>query len=111
MPGQGVGLKEAKRYLWLRIEGLDTRAEYDVLAESIYEPDEEGTRYDKRQYCIPLAKIKELDSSFDLDKARDTDDLYQPYLVVDGDTYEFVTSELPFQVSGLVFNKETGLYL
>lgn len=108
----GIGSKETKIFLWLRLEGLFTRIEFDPLKESIYEPDEDtGVRYDKRRYCIPFARLQIVDPSFDINRARDSADLYQPYLVTDAEDYTFVSTNPPFQVSGLVYDKAVGDYI
>lgn len=110
--GTGIGSQEAKNFIWLRLEAVYTRSEFDQLKEAVYEPDEAtGERYDKRKYCIPFAKLQEFDPSFDINRARDIADLYQPYLVTDEEDYTFVTTNLPFQISGLVYDKAVGDYL
>jgi hypothetical protein len=111
--GIGIGAKEASRYLWFRIDGLVTRAEYEQLASLLFEPDdpESGVRYDKRRYCVPLARLEIIDPSFDIGRARDTEDIYQPYMMVDPETLEYLTVDPPFDVSGLVYDKVVGDYI
>jgi len=110
-PNIGVGRKEVENYMWLRIEGLE-EMEFSRLTDSIITS--AGERYDKRRYCIPLEKIKEIDPEFDIDLALEEDRIYQPFLLVDYDEgYYFVLEDgqLPLQVSGLVFDKETQEYI
>ena len=102
-----IGLKEMSRYLWLRIEGLE-ESEFDELVSVLVD---DGITFDKRRYCILLEKLKEVDPNFDLDRARDLEDVYQPYLVIDEDTGIFLIAEEPFQVQGLIFDKSIGEYL
>lgn len=113
--GEGIGETETKRYLWLRIEGLFNRAEYDVLALPIvvHDPIDPAiiTEYDKRRYNIPLAKLQTFDATFDIDRARDSLDFYQPYMIIDQETFQYLTVDPPFNVSGLIFDKSTGTYI
>lgn len=112
-PGTGVGTKESKLFLWLRLEGLDTRAEYDVLTRLSFEPDDEdtGTKYDKRRYSIPLRRIKRFDPGFSLPRARDPADQYQPYILMDEEDLTYLAVNRVFDLRGLVFDKGTGDYL
>ena len=103
-PDIGIGLKEAKAFLWIRVEGLEEH-ELRLLDRSI-------KGFDKRRYCIPLEKIKEIRPSFDVDLAMDENIIYQPFLTIDYETdYCFILEEPPFQISGLVYDKLTGEYL
>ena len=109
-PNIGVGRKEVENYMWLRIEGLE-KMEFYRLTDSIITS---AGKYDKRRYCIPLEKIKEISPEFDIDLALEEDKIYQPFLLVDYDEgYYFVLEDgqLPLQVSGLVFDKETQEYI
>jgi len=110
-PNIGVGRKEVEEFLWLRVEGLES-SEFDRLTDNIQSST--GENYDKRRYTIPLEKFEELDTEFDINLALDDDRIYQPFLLVDYDTdYTFVLEDghLPFQVSGLIYDKVTGEYL
>jgi len=104
--GTGIGSKEGKLFLWLRLDDL-TYEQY-LLVQTV---EEEETRYDKRRYCIPLHRLEQLDSNFSPSRTRDQDDMYQPYLTVDEETYEFVSVGSTFQVQGLVYDKVTQSYL
>ena len=110
-PDTGVGRKEVEEYLWLRVEGLE-ESEFYKLTESVVTS--AGIEYDKRRYTIPLEKLEELDPEFDINLALDDDRIYQPFLLVDYESdYTFVLEDghLPFQTSGLIFDKETQEYL
>ena len=103
-----IGFKEAETYLWLKLEGLE-EDEMNLLIESLYDG---GEVYDKRRYLISLDRLKELEPTFDLNRARDVDDLYQPFLTLDEDTHQLITeNSQPLQISGLVFDKSIGDYL
>lgn len=105
-PGSRIGTKEGKLFLWLRLDDL-TYEQY-VLAQVL---EEDGVRYDKRRFCIPLSRLEQLDSNFSPSRTRDQDDMYQPYLTVDEETYEFVSIGSAFQAQGLVYDKVTQSYL
>lgn len=109
-PSYGIGLKEIDNFLWLRVEGLE-EAEFPKLTSSI--STSAGT-YDKRRYCIPLAKLLELDPTFDVDLAIQAGSKYQPFLFVDDEgDYSFIMENgvQPFEVSGLIYDKAIGDYL
>lgn len=106
IPGTKIGTKEGKLFLWLRLDNV-TFEDY-LLVQRI---EEGGALYDKRRYCIPFSRLEQLDSNFSLSRARDQNDMYQPYLTVDEETYEFVSVGNIFQVQGLVYDKVTQSYL
>jgi hypothetical protein len=109
-PNTGSGRKEAMIFLWLRVEGLE-EAEFDKLTDSI--SSSAGEMYDKRRYCIPLEKLIEIHPDFDVDLANDNGVLYQPFLLCDNEDYTFLLEDghLPFEVSGLIYDKVIGDYL
>lgn len=111
-PDIGVGRKEVEEFLWLRVEGLE-ESEFDRLTDYVQDSTSDIV-YDKRRYCIPLERLIEADPEFDINLATDDDRIYQPFLLVDYDTdYSFVLEDghLPFQVSGLIYDKTIGDYL
>jgi len=112
-PNEGIGREEAKHYMWMRVEGLE-ESEFAKLTDYIVDSTS-NIIYDKRRYCIPLEKLYEADPEFDIDLALEEDHIYQPFLVVDYDdrTFEFLLEDghLPFQVSGLIYDKVIGDYL
>ena len=110
-PDTGVGKEEVENFLWMRIEGLE-ESEFFNLTDSIVTS--AGVEYDKRRYGIPLEKIYEIDPDFDVDLALEDGRIYQPFLLVDYDEdYSFILEDgqLPFQTSGLIFDKETQEYI
>lgn len=104
-PGPGIGLKEAHKFLWMRIQGPDYN-DFAQLTQPV-----EG--YEKRRYSIPLENLKvNFYPALDLTRLRDENDLYQPFLVTDTDQpYLYMTDNPPFPVEGLIFDKEAGGYL
>ena len=109
-PSVGIGVKEAKLYLWLRVEGVED-GEFPKLVNYIMDSTSDVI-YDKRRYCISLEKLKENYPYFDIDLALDQDTIYQPFLLLDDD-YTFILENdvQPFQVNGLIYDKITGDYL
>ena len=113
-----IGTKEANTFLWLLVEGLEEN-EIARLNEIFYEPfsadgsfsDENKVKYDKRRFCIPLERLKQIVPTFDEIKARDRNLVYQPFLPVDEDTGYFITKAKPLNVHGLIFDKQLGKYL
>ena len=101
-PAQAIGIKEAKTYLWLRVQGLEEN-NMARLTDSI-----EG--FDKRRYCIPLERLKEIVPTFDITKALDPNVTYQPFLILDEEDYRFLGSEQPFEIEDILFDKQTGKY-
>ena len=111
-PDTGVGRKEIEEFMWMRVEGLE-ESEFSKLTDYVIDSTSQIV-YDKRRYSIPLEKIYEIDPDFDIDLALKEDRIYQPFLLVDYDEdYSFILEDgqLPFQVSGLVYDKVIGDYL
>lgn len=103
-PGMEIGSGEDKRFLWLRLEGLEEN-EMAQLVASI-------TGFDKRRYSIPLDRLKVLWPSFDMNRALDPNDSYQPFILIDGDGPHWFLDITPaFSVHGLVYDKILGDYL
>lgn len=101
-----IGTAERTGYIWLRIEGLE---EGDFgLQRTVFEG---KTRFDKRRYSIPLHKLKQVYPAFDINRAKDINDEYQPFIVLDLDTGVYLAPHKPFSVHGLVFDKVKGEYL
>ena len=103
-----IGTKERTNYLWLRIEGLE-----DEFMRQLTDLNFDGNsaRYNKRRFSIPLHRLVEVFPSFDINRARDIADEYQPFMILDEDTGRYLVPVKPFQVSGLVFDKTLGVYL
>ena len=103
----GIGMKEANTFLWLRIEGLEAN-DMSALSSPL---EENGVLFDKRRHTIPLDRLKVVYPSLDLSRSRDDSDLYQPFYLVDEESFEFLSSSPVFDVSGLVFDKSIGSYI
>lgn len=104
-PGVGLGWMEMSRFLWLRVEGLE---END--AGMLHQP-REG--WEKRRYQIPLARLAAIVPGFNVARATDLADIYQPFLPVDEETGRFLEGVAvpPLPVEGLIFDVVTGRFL
>jgi len=118
---RGIGLKEDKLYLWIRIEGWDLNDFSRLTAKTKEPPDDfdqleppggtEPTPYDKRRYCIPLERLKIVMPSLDMEKARDLGVAHQPGLPFDTDgpfNHLEGTEMRPLNIEGLIFDKTIG---
>lgn len=115
-----IGLKEATNLIWLRVDGFEEN-DYEPLMYSNLdvswdfkgqEPD--IIRFDKRRFCIPLKRLKQLFPSFDIDRAKDTEDAYQPFITMDfsdSGYYYYLAYEKPLSIYGLVYDKTIQDYL
>lgn len=110
MPTSGVGRKERKNYLWIRVEGL-SKVTFRAL-EQVNFDSTAGVWYDQRRYCIPFHRIKAQFPAFDLTLAVDSSQVYQPFLPVDSDgPWLWLPGQPPLNASGLIVDKKTGLYI
>lgn len=115
-----IGTKESSLFIWLRIEGEDTSVmeafrhpeflpDTDTRSDSFGDP---LVYYDKKRFRIPLERLKEILPRFDLDRARDPLDDYQPFLPIDEDDFHHLDSPAPaYTFWGLVFDKNKMSYL
>ena len=106
-PPRFVGRKERHQFLWMLIWGLPYEQISD-LHDAYYEND---IPYDKRQYCIPLERLAEVDPAFDIARARDVNDFYQPYFTLDEVSGEVIATREAFLTTGLVYDKATLRFL
>lgn len=126
LPLPHIGTKERFKFLWVRLSGEDDNIMSD-LAQPNTEPadtlNENGTFqrganvFEKRRFCIPFERLNDV-SAFDLARARDTADSYQPFQPIDedmpidgGEGLRLGSSRGPLDIRGLVFDKSTGMYL
>ena len=109
--GNGLGLKEAHGYLWLRVEGF-TDAYFDTLNVWLTESDKYKV-FDKRRYWIPFSAIRDQFPVFDSTLAVDLNVIYQPFLPLDTETFMYLgeTEQSPLHVSGLIKDRKTGLFV
>jgi len=128
-PHHVIGSEEARRFLWLRLDGLED-AEFAKLKELVQDPPPTEfkrhmvqhqndlreslvlTRYDKRRCCVPLHRLQQVCPWIDLNRVRDPDDYYQPFVVPDTESHFYLAPRpSPLRVEGLVFDKVRGKYL
>lgn len=114
-PNGFIGKKEAHEYLWLQMEGLD---DFSLLKHPNTEPRDdyqeqygEKNFFEKRRFCIPFYKLNSAYPFFDVSKALDPLILYQPFIVLDEDTFEVLSYRAPMRTEGLVFDKAVGRFL
>lgn len=113
-PAGAVGRLEQSGYLWLRIEGLE---ENDMarLTEPMTDTGNVDTAtviYDKRRYCIPFERLQAIVPSFNVSRALNAADKYQPFIGVDEEPpYRFVREQRPLNVHGLIFDKQTRKFI
>ena len=108
-PTAGIGGLEAKGVLWFRADISE------ALAHALKSPllDSNGIKLMKRRYSIPLEKIAEIDPAFDVVKARDLDNAYQPYLPL-GEGMLFTDPDpdtFALETLSIVWDKDTGVYI
>lgn len=96
---------EENEYPKLVLEDFDT----DIDDDEAYE--QKLPRYSKRRYCIPLRRLKKVFPAFDINKAKDPLDVYQPFTILDEDNGKYLTPRKPFNVHGLIFDKVKGDYV
>ena len=103
-PALGIGSAERSRYIWLRLEGLEEN-EMWLLTELIPE-------FDKRRFAIPFTRLRQAYPDFDISRAMNRDEIYQPFLNVDHNPPYYFLNEVPaFDVHGLVWDKVRGQFL
>lgn len=129
---KGVGLKEMYGYIWLRAEGW-SKARFDSLTSRVYphsqvdprddrlmiDSDEDEIEIEKFRYRIPLEAFMKLDLSFDISRAEDELDLYQPFMLLDAGDGEddrineglFLVASPAFNLDGIVFDKAQNCYI
>lgn len=114
-PYHTIGTLEGKDFLWLRIYGEDI---YDmgIFVKGVEIIDAEGdpvAHYDNRRYSIPLERLKEIFPALDLDRARDLNDDYQPFIPIDEDNYRYIegAARAEYPLYGLVLDKQTMKFL
>jgi hypothetical protein len=109
-PAGGIGKSEAGICIWIKVELGEKLAEQ--IREPIYDVNGKSVLV-KRRYKITLDKIKELNAEFDLNRAKDHIDKYQPYLEIDKD-YLFVDPNpqiLELEKLKIIWDKQTETYI
>jgi len=108
-PNIGAGLRELKRFIWMRVEGLEEN-DWTNLKLPVIDWNEKR-KFDKRRFAIPLQRLVQFNASFDIAKAQDANIIYQPFIPVDEETGLWLADPRPINVMGLIHDKETGIYL
>lgn len=118
---RGIGLKENHRFLWLALNGL-TEMQFQALKQRVvyppppslmpYDPNDSGlTIYDRRRYCIPIHRLKQVAPWLDLNRCYDLNDSYQPFIAIDSEDYTYLAAHRSLSARGLVFDKITQRYI
>jgi len=90
---EGIGLADCCEYLWLRVQGWDSslmdRLMDEITDKTQADPlyaDESGQKpivYEKARFCIPLESMRRILPGFSVERATDTNDVYQPFMNLD----------------------------
>lgn len=113
----GMGMLMMRRYMAIILEGIPTElidrlSDHPQMVDGAWDMEARPDLYDKRRYCIPLERLKEVVPSFDIEKALDKSLVYQPFRPVDEETGLYLETDTPpLDVHGLLFDKVTGEYL
>ena len=107
-----VGDAERKRFLWLHVRSSNDSEFVHALQQPMFTgtiETEDRVQYEKRRYYIPLAKLKEAMPSFDVSRALDVTDPYQPFLGTDEDLpWRTLYQPVALGIEGLVYDKQLG---
>jgi hypothetical protein len=106
-----IGTKECDQFLWIKLTCFGDIDELWQLSQPHTEQDPEGPTFEKRRFCIPLDRLKQVYPSLDIARVRDTADKYQPFLGYDEEGAFLIFNHSPLQIEGLVFDKTTGKFL
>lgn len=109
-PKGGIGDLEAGICIWIKVELSENLA--GKIAQAIRDVNGKSVLI-KRRYKITLDKIKALNAEFDLNRAKDHMDKYQPYLEIDKD-YLFVDHNpqiLELEKLKIIWDKQTETYI
>jgi hypothetical protein len=110
-PATGIiGARERKNLVWLLV---DIANPFILDAVAMPETNIDGSIKDRmgdhRRYMVPLLKLKQIMSGFDMDKARDKNMEYQPFCSLKFSQNKWQLSQhqvVPFD--GLIIDKKTG---
>ena len=98
------GNAEKGMFLWIPVDGLEDD-EMSVFADSV-----EG--FEKRRYCVPLDRLKELVPTLEMAKVLDPSIKYQPFTLPDEEDFNrYLAPTAPLPIQGSVFDKAIGTYL
>lgn len=108
------GMAERGRMIWIRVTTELDSTVLDQLGEPFIESD---VLYQKRRYSVPLNRIAEKFPSFDINRALDEGDHYQPFVGTPDTPYgvkgnfQWAETIPPFDIEGFVFDKATMRFL
>ena len=71
-----VGRAERSAYLWVRLEAQAQIGDMNLTQLNV----ENGTVYEKRRYCIPFQRLKQVSPWLDVVRVKDKADPYQPFM-------------------------------
>lgn len=103
-----LGDRERARYLWIRVQGLDSTDwlnKEDPLTE-FDDPKNPGEIYSKHRFCIPLDHLASIRPDIDIVKVRDKTLDYQPDMVVDEDTGDGLVDTPIMNAKNLIYDKK-----
>lgn len=117
--GKGYGSAETSRYLKVLMDGLELN-ELSRLKDVLTDPLDEfadGPALDKRRFCIPFHRLKQVAPWLDLNRVVDRDDPYQPFCPMDEEDGSSLhrhflgTMRRPLNTHGLIYDKAKMRYL
>lgn len=100
-----IGKEEKTGFIWVTMDVAN-----DAVLSGLMEfpTDVQGRVVEGswRKFSIPLLRLKQLNASFDLKRAADPLDAYQPFVNISGDRVT-VKEHIPYDQS--ILDKETGV--
>lgn len=120
-----TSIKVARVAMWLRVEGFE-REMFFHLKDPLYNlshpdplveidtSDPTIITLEKRRYCIPLSNFAQYVNQFDMNRALDISDAYQPFIIeslVEPNVCLYVLPNAPLDLDGLIFDKLTQEYI
>lgn len=113
--GGGMGKKTPGLVLSVLLEGGEENfmSRLNIpLGDDLSDADLHTAIYDKRRYCIPFERLAQVVPGFNVVRARDCVDNYQPFRLIDQNDRRFCGADArPLSIYGLVFDKVFGRYL
>ena len=106
-PRKCIGYKEAKIFIWMLVQNFEEA----IIPQLADENQENNIRFEKRRYMIPLSNLKKHFPFFDIQKAKDPNLIYQPFRLLDYDTFYFLNNRKPLDLNGLVFDKYKRIFI
>ena len=104
---QRIGTLERGILLWLRLRGVDSHVWHQF--KSVLEIEEQ--RFDKRRYCIPLARLAQVRPDINMGFVREVQMDYQPDFIIDEETGNALIEGPVMKPNGLIYDKLKGDYI